>query len=201
MRYFFVFLLLFLSGCSEPAVPPTKKDSVPIVKTTPPAHDSPIAKKADTLPAAPTSANTATHDTTQKKTTPKNTGSTYSYYTNKKTSVEITPWVNFERNVILYNTSGVQTYTMREVRRSYSTTVTLRYRADGSVASANIHDAPDGSRYWYETTITFSSDNEPLTKTSQRMPTESLEELNGNTWNWDKTKGDWTKQSGKDGNF
>jgi ribosomal protein S12 methylthiotransferase accessory factor YcaO len=51
---------------------------------------------------------------------------------------------------------------------------------------------PGASRYWYETEITFSSTNQPLTKVDTQMPMEHLTPTDKEYW--DEKKKQWVKQ-------
>jgi len=53
---------------------------------------------------------------------------------------------------------------------------------------------PGASRYWYETTIQFDENNQPLNKVSKQMPSESVLEAMGETYLWSSQKKDWILQ-------
>jgi hypothetical protein len=141
--------------------------------------------------------------TTPKKTEPKppvkpvklTNDTIYHYYVNKKVSVRLDPWKNDERKVHFYDLQGVETFNLTEINKSYSETVFLKFAPNGSVATAEIHNNPGASMYWYETEIKFSTTNEPLSKISHRMPFSSMDQMTNEKWvYWNKRTGQWEEQ-------
>lgn len=119
----------------------------------------------------------------------------YHKYVNGATSVMITEWKDSRRQVILYDLKGEETYRMEEVRLSYSESVSLKFHSNGAVSEAHIHSNPGASRFWYETTIKFSTTNDPLSKISRQMPVESLDQYMKEKWvYWDKKTKQWKEQ-------
>lgn len=124
---------------------------------------------------------------------------TYYYYVNKKVSVKITPWVNGERKVLLYDLYGNNTYEIEEVRHSYSVRAELKFHDNGAVKTASIHTNPGASMYMYLTTITFNTINEPEQKHDETSPVRSLEETMKPWEYWDKKTRTWKKQEVMEG--
>ncbi|MDX2003463.1 MAG: hypothetical protein SFW35_13595 [Chitinophagales bacterium] len=119
----------------------------------------------------------------------------YHYYINKKVSVMITPWKDGERKLYFYDLYGNNTFDIDEIRHSYSQSVDLHFEKNGSVSKAVVDLNPGASMYWYKSEITFTTTNEPLWRTSQRMPYESVEDaLNNKPEYWDKRERIWKKQ-------
>lgn len=118
----------------------------------------------------------------------------YHYYINKSVSVKITPWISGERWVLLYNLQHEETYRQQEIRKSFFETAQLKFHPNGAVSKMEIHFNPGASMYWYETTITFSTTNNPLQKTSEQKPFEE-EPLKQKPWEyWDNKTKQWKKQ-------
>lgn len=121
-----------------------------------------------------------------------NIDTTYHKYTNGKVSVKITPWVNSERKVLFYDMLGNETFSLEEIRHSYSVSVDLKFAPNGSVHTAKVHTNPGASMYWYETTIKLDTLNEPLSKIDQRFPQQSLEHIMTEKWvYWDRDAKTW----------
>ena len=121
------------------------------------------------------------------------TDTAFNYYVNKRISVKTTPWLNGERWVLLYNLQGEETYRHKDVHKSYSVIAHLNFHPNGAVAQMKISENPGASMYWYETTITFSTTNDPELKTSERKPYEELT-INKPWEYWDKKTKQWKKQ-------
>lgn len=132
---------------------------------------------------------------TTKPVAPKPTNETILHkYVNGAVSVEITPWVNDERNVILYDLYGKETFRMEEVRHSYTIRAELVFAPNGSVSKAIVHTNPGASMYWYESEITFDTTNGPTGKIDHRYP-QSLDDIMGEKWQyWDKKTKTWKVQ-------
>jgi hypothetical protein len=111
-----------------------------------------------------------------------------------KVSVRITPWKDGRRKMFLYDPFGNVTFEREDVRMSYSDTATIKkFHDNGAVAVLYIHMNPGASMYWYETTITFSINNEPEWKTSLQQPATLEDHLNSKSY-WDKKTKTWKKQ-------
>lgn len=109
-------------------------------------------------------------------------------------SVRITPWKEGRRKIFLYDPKGNITFEREDVRMSYSDTASIeRFHDNGAVAVLHIHLNPGASMYWYDTSITFSTSNEPEWKTATKHPS-TLEELMDNKYYWDKKEKVWKKQ-------
>ncbi|MBP6731043.1 MAG: hypothetical protein KA149_03235 [Chitinophagales bacterium] len=121
------------------------------------------------------------------------TDTAFNYYVNKRISVKTTPWLNGERWVLLYNLQGEETYRHKDVHKSYSVIAHLTFHSNGAVAQMKISENPGASMYWYETTITFSTTNDPELKTSERKPYEEL--TTNKPWEyWDRKTKQWKNQ-------
>jgi len=120
------------------------------------------------------------------------TDTLYHKYVNGSVSVKITPWVNSERKVLFYDMRGNETFSLEEVRQSYSVSVDLKFAPNGSVHTAKVHTNPGASMYWHETTIKLDTLNEPLSKIDQRFPQQSLDHIMTEKWvYWDKKTKTW----------
>lgn len=111
------------------------------------------------------------------------------YSGTKKVSVITETDEDRQKKTQLFNRKQELTYEFQDVRSSYSIRTELTFRSDGSVERAITHTNPDASMYWYETTITFTEDNEPFEKTSVTYPMEQLEMPVIMRWN--KEKREW----------
>lgn len=121
------------------------------------------------------------------------TDTTFYYYTNKSVSVKVTPWVNNERWTLLYDLKGNETYRQKDERKSYSIFSQLSFHPNGAVTKMLISTNPGASMYWYETTITFSTTNDPEQKTDERKPYDNLQIEK--PWEyWDSKTKQWKKQ-------
>lgn len=121
--------------------------------------------------------------------------STVYYYKNSsKPSVVITDW-NAEnlRFVRLYDPNGQVTFTIEDIRSSYSSITDLRqFHENGALALLTITLTPDGSRYWYTSNLTFGINNEPLWKEDVQHPQEHVIFPGSNKSYW--KDGKWVKQ-------
>jgi hypothetical protein len=96
-------------------------------EVTPPAKEKPKpTTKPTPKPVAPTATNEAI----------------FHKYVNGAISVEITPWVDGKRNVILFDLYGQETIRMEEVRHSYTISIDLKFAQNGSVSKAIVHTNP-----------------------------------------------------------
>ncbi|MFN8288424.1 MAG: hypothetical protein U0V74_16825 [Chitinophagales bacterium] len=121
------------------------------------------------------------------------TDTTFYYYPNGSVSVKITPWKDGNRYLLFYNRKEQLTYTQNDKRMSYSVLTQLRFKTNGAVEKAEIHENPGASMYWYETSISFSDDNDPEWKVNQRIPVESLSDKS-TTYYWKKASKQWVLQ-------
>ncbi|MCW5908236.1 MAG: hypothetical protein KIS94_10275 [Chitinophagales bacterium] len=152
----------------------TQQKAVPASKQTQPIQQKEVVDK--TIPAK------VSNDTI------------YHYYVNKKVSAKITPWADGERWVLLYDLYGEETYRHKDIRKSYSVIARLSFHPNGAVSKMLISENPGASQYWYETTITFSTTNDPEQKASERKPYEDLR-VEPKPWEyWDKKTKQWRKQ-------
>jgi hypothetical protein len=148
-------------------------------EVTPPAKEKPKpTTKPTPKPVAPTAINEAI----------------FHKYVNGAISVEITPWVDGKRNVILFDLYGQETIRMEEVRHSYTISIDLKFAQNGSVSKAIVHTNPGASMYWYESEITFDTTNGPTGKIDHKYP-QSLDDIMGEKWQyWDKKTKTWKVQ-------
>lgn len=116
----------------------------------------------------------------------------YYYQNSKDISVKISPWNNGRRYFILYNAAGNSTYQMEEIKLSYQQSVTLHFHLNGAVQNANIHLNPGASMYWYETEISFDSNNMPQWRQQQQYPIMQLQLPQVEYW--DKASNQWKKR-------
>lgn len=160
-----------------------KPKKTTITEPVTPKKEKPQPKEKKETTPAPVETITTTKDTI------------YHYYTNsKKVSVKITPWHEEKRNIILYDPWGKETYSIEDVRHSYSSVSEIKsFHPNGAVDRIETHLNPGASMYWYESSTTFGINNEPLWQTSQRFPAR-LEDYNNNASYWDKKCSCWKKQ-------
>jgi hypothetical protein len=121
--------------------------------------------------------------------------STVYYYKNSsKPSVVMTYW-NAEnmRFVRLYDPFGQITFTIEDIRSSYSSITDLRQsHENGALALLTITLTPDGSRYWYTSNLTFVINNEPHWKEDIQHPEDHVIFPGSNKSYW--KDGKWVKQ-------
>lgn len=168
MKLFFPFFLLMLItfGCSS--------------KTSTASHER---KSADSTAVAPANSN------------PTQIGdSTVHYYVNGKISVVRTPWEDGRRQTKLYDLYGELTYTIEETRLSYYVSAELKFYPNGAVETASIFTNPGASRFMHNSTIQFTSTNEPQWKVDKRTPAETIEDAMGDKYYWHKKEKRWAKQ-------
>jgi len=85
------------------------------------------------------------------------------------------------------------TYTIEDVLRSYSSVSHLEsFHPNGAVSQIDISLNPGASLNWYESTITFDINNQPLWKVDRTMPYSAVEDAMGKKWYW--SKGNWVRQ-------
>ncbi|MFN4123942.1 MAG: hypothetical protein ACK4GL_11650 [Flavobacteriales bacterium] len=117
----------------------------------------------------------------------------YHYFSNRKLSVKVHPFMNGRRKIQVYNlVSGKVNIELEDVRLSYSVSHRLRFRPDGSLEKVNVHENPGASRYWHECEMTFSNTNEPQWQTCEQLPMDQLRFPDKYFWN--KATGQWVKQ-------
>ncbi len=125
------------------------------------------------------------------------TDTIYHFYTNSKNvSVKTDPLNDHrgKRKIRFYDPQGKITFEQEDVFSTYSVSTEIReFHANGAVKSIMIHFNPDASMHWYETIITFDTDNTPLWKEEITYPL-TLESMMDNKFYWDKNKKQWIKQ-------
>lgn len=171
---------------SKDTIVVVQRDTIVVIQQTPAQKDtSPIIvskkvkeEKAPSLPVA------------EKK----SSDTTFYYYVNKKVSAKVTPWAEGERWVLLYDLYGKETYRHQDVRKSYTVFANLHFHTNGAVSKMVITNNPGASMYWSETTITFSTINEPEQKTKERKPYPESPTIEQPWEYWDKKTGQWRKQ-------
>lgn len=120
----------------------------------------------------------------------------YYFYTNtKKISVKIDPDPRYgKKKIRFYNPKGEVTFEQEDVRKSYSVSTDIKeFHPNGAVKRIVIHFNPDGSMHWYETNMTFDTDNTPLWKEEITYPL-TLDNMMNNKWYWDKKQSQWIRQ-------
>lgn len=131
------------------------------------------------------------------KTVPKKSDTTFYYYTNsKKVSVKIAPRnVYGEKNKIqFYDRKGKVTFEQEDIHTSYSISTDIKeFHPNGAVARIVIHLNPGASMHWYETIITFDTDNTPLWKEEITYPMTLDNTMNNKSY-WDVAIKQWVKQ-------
>ncbi len=123
-----------------------------------------------------------------------NADSTVHYYVNGKTSVICTPWKDGRRETKLFDQKGNLTYTIEEARLSYTVSVELEFHPNGAVETAHISSNPGASRFMHNSTIQFSTTNDPQWKVDTTIPAESIEDAAGEKYFWHKKNKRWEKQ-------
>ncbi len=193
------FLLMLLAGCSSPSTQPispiveshsTTDTTVPVVSQVP--VDTTVASAAAPPPTAP-EAKAPAPVPTEKKAAPAAEKDEIHRFTNGKVSVRITPWVEENRTITLYDPTGAVTYTFEDTRRVFSSVTHLSFREDGSVSQAKTHLNPGASRYMHYSNVTFSNQNEPLERRAWKEPAESLRD-DDNVSHWDKATQKWVRK-------
>ncbi|MCC6384084.1 MAG: hypothetical protein LC117_05155 [Bacteroidia bacterium] len=115
--------------------------------------------------------------------------------TPKRLSVEISSWVDQKRTLRFFNPKGEETYTIEDVRKSYSSVSRIEKMHDnGACKLVEISFNPGASMYWYETEIIFDEDNVPLWKTETQLPEMSSAQSLNNKWWWNKSENKWIRQ-------
>ncbi|WP_018344775.1 hypothetical protein [Cytophaga aurantiaca] len=146
-----------------------------------------------TLPKVPSDKKTV-----QKKTkVSKKSDTMFYYYTNtKKISAKI-PARNVQGEKIrirFYDLKGNITFEQEDVFASYSISTEIKeFHSNGAVKRIVIHFNPGASIHWYETIITFDTDNIPLWKEDVTYPM-TIDNMMNNKSYWDITKKQWVKQ-------
>lgn len=120
--------------------------------------------------------------------------STVHHYVNGKTSVIRTPWVDGRRETKFLNLQGELTYTIEEARLSYQVSAELKFHENGGVKTAHIFTNPGASQFMYNSTIHFSTTNEPQWKLDKQTPAVSIEDAAGTKYFWYKKEKRWVKQ-------
>lgn len=118
------------------------------------------------------------------------------FYTNpKKISARIDPRNKDQKKRIrFYDTSGNITFEQEDVYKSYSISTELKeFHMNGAVKRIVIHYNPGASMHWYETIITFDTDNVPVWKEEITYPL-TLEGMMDNKYYWNKNTKQWGRQ-------
>lgn len=198
----FILAVLFCTGCNTnntAHVPENKtdtvvivhRDTVVVIQQPASASDSRAKDTIRSIPVKKTVIKKPQPSTVTPKALPEDT--VYHYYVNKKVSVKVTPWANDERWILLYDLYGQETYRQKDVRKSYTEFSQLTFQANGAVAQMITTQNPGASQYWYETTITFNTINEPEQRVSKREPYEDLR-VNKPWEYWDKKTHQWRRR-------
>lgn len=116
------------------------------------------------------------------------------YYDTRQLSVKINAWDNGRQKIELYDKQGNKTYELENIKLSFHQSNKLTFHKNGTLESTFIKLNPGASRYWYETTIQFDENNNPLNKVSKQMPAESVLDAMGKTYLWKTQKKDWILQ-------
>lgn len=122
------------------------------------------------------------------------TDSTVHYYVNGAISVIRTPWIEGRRETKLYDLNGELTYSIEEARMSYTVSASLKFYDNGGVEEAGIFTNPGASRFMYESTIYFSTTNEPIRMVNKKTPAVTIEDAMGDKFFWNKKEKRWVKQ-------
>ena len=123
-----------------------------------------------------------------------NADSTVHYYVNGKISVIRTPWKDGRRETKLYNLKGDLTYTIEEARLSYMVSADLEFHPNGAVESAFVFTNPGASRFMYNSTIHFSTTNDPQWRLDKKTPAVTIDDAAGDKYYWHKKNKRWEKQ-------
>jgi hypothetical protein len=117
----------------------------------------------------------------------------YFYKNSTRVSVIYKPWFNGVRKVLFFKPNGEQTFELEEIRKSFSSNVTIKEWYDnGAVKKIECATYPDASMYWYTSVITFDEQNMPLWKTQSQHPETSVSIPGNNDYYW--KNGAWHKQ-------
>lgn len=117
----------------------------------------------------------------------------YFYTASKKISVKIVPPKTYgeKKKIRFYDPQGRVTFEQEDILTSYSISTEIKeFHANGAVKRIIIHLNPGASMHWYETVITFDTDNIPLWKEEFTYPL-TLEGMMNNKFYWDKSKNQW----------
>ena len=80
-------------------------------------------------------------------------------FENGSPSVVATDWHKYTRTLRIMSRDSVVQYTFKEVRSSYRVSVAFKFHPNGAVKKAVQGTHPGASRFWTESTITFTTDN------------------------------------------
>ena len=115
------------------------------------------------------------------------------YKNTSNRSVYFTRWKDDRQDIFLYDPNGNEMYRLENVQLSYSIRAEIKsFHPNGAVHQVSVHTNPGASMYMYESIITFSDHNEPLTKEDFTSPAR-LEDFMNNVSNWNKEKNQWVK--------
>lgn len=116
------------------------------------------------------------------------------YFDDKRLSVKMLPFLEGRQQIKVYRPNGDIIFETENVRLSYHVSNELKFRNNGSLELIKSSMNPGASLYWYESTIGFDIDNEPLYKQTFRQPYESVNDAMGEKYLWDKLNRKWVKQ-------
>ena len=116
------------------------------------------------------------------------------YYSNGDTSVHFLPWKNGVRKIQLYDLKGEKTFTLEEVRLSYTVSNDIELYKNGGVKRIVQKSFSGGSPNWSEVIIYFSSTNHPHYKKvlQYKRTFSNLPEVS--KYFWDDKHQIWKKQ-------
>lgn len=117
----------------------------------------------------------------------------YYYKNSKQISVYISPRKD-ERSVMkLYDLKGNLTYEFESVFQSYTISAEIKsFHSNGAVSVVTVHTNPGASMYMYESTYSFSDQNEPLVKQELKFPA-TLDDYMDSDSKWNKETKKWEK--------
>ena len=202
LHFLIIIAVLWCTGCNTNGtahVPENKtdtvvivhRDTVVVIQQQVPAPVRQVKDTASSVPIKKPEEKKPQPMPVAAKVVPEDT--VYHYYVNKMISVKVTPWANDERWLLLYDLYGQETYRQQDVRKSYTEFSRLTFHTNGAVAQMITTQNPGASQYWYETTVTFNTINEPEQRVSERKPYEELQ-VNKPWEYWDKKTRQWRRQ-------
>jgi outer membrane biogenesis lipoprotein LolB len=118
----------------------------------------------------------------------------YYYKGNNAVSAYITPWLNNNRVVVLFDPFGKETYRFENVQGHMSEVSKINtFHPNGAVAAINHYSNPGASINWADADYTFGINNEPEWMVVHEHP-ETLENSMNNSFYWDKKTNAWKRQ-------
>ncbi len=119
---------------------------------------------------------------------------TYYYFQDGSISMVESPWAGGYKTYQIFGSTNKPIYEIVDARHSFTTSTTFAFYENGAVKSAQIHNNPGASLYFYETEIRFDRTNVPMSKKTRRTPAQSIEDSMGETFLWKADPGVWIKQ-------